>query len=101
MADKRLVLHTFLKGWCDNVYFQPPASIKLTYPCIVYQYADEFERRANNQKYFGIDEYSVTVIDRDPESQIAKNVSKGLQMCSIGSYFVKDNLNHTTLRLYF
>lgn len=99
--DKRLVLHALLKGWCDNVYFQPPESISLTYPCIIYSYADEFERRANNQKYFGIDEYSIMVIDRDPETKIPKNISNGLQMCSIGSHFVKDNLNHTQLKLYF
>lgn len=84
----------------DNVYFQPPESLKLEYPCIVYNRADLDIAFADNKPYKHKKRYQVTVIDRDPDSDIHEKVAE-LPLCSYDRFFVVDNLNHDTYRLFF
>ena len=94
-------LQVVLTKYCPNVYFQPPEGHLLKYPCIVYQRADIYSLSANNDVYFSKDEWSLTVIDYDPDSEIPRHLINELQMCRYGQSYVADNLNHTKLKLYF
>lgn len=96
----RLELHVILTQICKNAYFQPPESVKLKYPCIVYEKADEQNLYADNLKYSGMTLYDITVIDKDPDSKIPNCVS-GLKYCSFSRKFTSENLNHFVYRLYF
>ena len=102
MAD-RLSLQTEFETILDsrNVYFQPPESLKLSYPCIVYSLSGINKQNANNQLYKSINEYEVTVIDPDPESIIAHEILRYFPMCRFDMRFVSENLNHSTLTLYY
>lgn len=84
-----------------NVYFSPPESLKLNYPCIVYRLSDVDTRNANNQTYKRIRRYELTVIDRDPDSTIFESVLDHFEMCSFDRNFKSDNLDHNTLNLYY
>lgn len=97
----RLVLHDILKEFSDNVYYQPPSNITLTYPCIIYNKNGKDRNYGNNAIYLGTQKYSLTVIDRDPDSIIADLLEDNLQYCAIVDNYVSDNLNHTSLTLYF
>ena len=99
----RLELHEEL---CEilgtrNVYFQPPASIKMAYPCIRYSKSPPDLYRANNRIYKNVNQYEVTVIDEDPDSDIPDKILNHFQMCSLDRVYPADNRNHTTLKLYF
>lgn len=83
-----------------NIYFQPPESIKLKYPCIVYDLSDFETTRANNALYSLKDEYSVTVIDPDPDSSIPRALIE-MPFSSVRRTFRTDNLNHTVFTIYF
>lgn len=83
-----------------NVYFQPPASVSMRYPAIVYSRDDIENRHANNGVYSQTTAYSVIVIDEDPESEYVEKVSK-LPMCAFDRHYVADNLNHDVFTLYF
>lgn len=83
-----------------NVYFQPPENFKLKYPCIVYNKSDEDNRFADDAKYLRMNVYELTIIDKDPDSLIPEDISE-LPFCSFDRYFVSDNLNHYSYRLYF
>ena len=50
MPRKRTDLHEILKEilGSDNVYFQPPESYKMEYPCIVYERSALTTRFADN-----------------------------------------------------
>lgn len=85
----------------NNLYFQPPASTKLHYPCIVYSLANINVRRANNAFYTGINRYDVQVIDKDPDSEIPMKLLKYFPMSSYGRTFVADNLNHFNLTIFY
>ncbi len=84
----------------DKVYFQPPPSIKLQYPCILYSRDDEQTEHANNKQYSRRIRYSVTVIDPNPNSLLPAMIS-ALPLCSFDRFFTADNLNHDVYKLFF
>lgn len=84
----------------ENVYFQPPETVKLIYPCIIYSLSNIDTIFANNKPYQHYPEYLVTVIDKNPDSEIPGKVAS-LPMCSFDRHYKADNLNHYTYKLYF
>lgn len=99
----RLELHEELESilGSDKVYFQPPASKQMNYPCIRYSLDAPNQNRANNRIYKSTNRYQVTVIDYSPESSIPDAIQQHFQMCSIDRRYIADNLNHTVLTLYY
>lgn len=100
--DRRLKLHQLLVETLGsrNVYFQPPESLKLKYPCIVYNRSGSRYRHADNLKYMYKKRYEVTVIDEDPDSEIADKVEQ-LPKCSFDRWYTADNLNHYSYTIYY
>lgn len=83
-----------------NVYYQPPESLKLEYPCIVYSKSDMEAKYANNQKYSRFTSYSLTVIAKKPDNEIVDKLL-GLPYCSYDRNYKSDNLEHDVLTLYY
>lgn len=98
----RLDLQTLLEDLLGsrNVYFQPPPSIQIEYPCIVYNRENIQIEHADNEPYSTKTRYQIMVIDRDPDSSIPVKVAK-LATCSYDRFYVVDNLNHDVFRIYF
>ena len=96
----RLQLHEILASFTDNVYFQPPENIALEYPCIIYQRDYAETKFADDIPYNNTLRYVVTVIDRDPDSDIPGKVAS-MPMCLFNRFFTADNLNHDVYRLFF
>ena len=75
MTDRRLAFHNLLceilscpiEGEQCRCYFQPPESIKMNYPAIVYSLDDIDKTYANDGVYLSNRRYAVTVIDKDPD----------------------------------
>lgn len=98
----RLELHEDL---CEilgsrNVYYNPPASVKMKYPAIVYSRDTINTQHADNAVYNQKTAYSVTVVDPDPDSAYIDPISK-LPLCRFSRHYVADNLNHDTFILYY
>lgn len=83
-----------------NVYYQPPASIQMKYPAIVYSRGNIINRHANDVPYMQFSSYEVTVIDKDPESKIVNELLK-LPYCSFNRHYTSNNLNHDVFTLYY
>lgn len=96
----RQQLQSVLEGITENVYFQPPASISMLYPCIVYQRDGSDAKFADNSPYHNTKRYQVTVIDRNPDSTIPDAVEE-LPLCRFDRYFAADGLNHHIFILFF
>ena len=99
MKQKRLELDATLKGICPNVYFEPPSSVKMTYPAIRYKRANIDRLHANNLPYLIDTAYEVVVIDRDPDSPVAYAVSK-LPLCRHNRHYYAENLSHDAFYIY-
>ena len=83
-----------------NVYYQPPESIRMQYPAIVYSRNDTENIFADDSVYMQAHEYRVVVIDENPDSEIVEAVSK-LPMCRFNRHYKQENLNHDVFTLYF
>lgn len=99
----RLELHEKL---CDilgsrYVYFQPPESVKLNFPCIIYHRQNKRMTYADNDIYTAITQYVVTVVDKDPDSEIPDRLMRSMQYCSMERHFCADGLNHDVFIIFF
>lgn len=101
--ERRLKLHNELGSieGVVKVYYNPPESIKLEYDCIVYEYDGDNSSYANNTRYISSDRYSVTVISRDPDNTIGKQLMAKFRYCSFSRRFVSDNLYHDVYTLHY
>lgn len=85
----------------NNVYYQPPESVLMNYPCIRYSKKGNDAKHANNRIYKTMNRYEGVVIDYDPDSTIPDEILHHFPMCSLGSGYVVDNLNHFPFTLYY
>lgn len=104
---QRLYLHKLLVDIINSsdpketrVYFQPPASMVLKYPCIIYKRNAKDEKFANNMLYLDKQRYAITVVDSNPDSTIPSKVAK-LPLTRFDKHFTVDNLNHDIYNTYF
>lgn len=98
--SSRLDLHEILKGFTNNVYYQPPSTIKMKYPAIVYARESIENTFANDSVYAQSHFYQITVIDEDPDSGIVKGISR-LPKCRYNRHYTSDNLNHDVFTIYY
>ena len=98
----RLKLQTLLEKIMGNrnVYLQPPSNLNMSYPAIRYELNSTDNTHSNNQVYSQNTSYKITLIDRDPDSDCAKEISK-LPKCAFNRFYTADNLNHWVYTLYY
>jgi len=93
-----MVLHHALQKipGVRKVYFQPPSSEKIKYPCIIYQFNRYSTFSANNEPYLMVNDYTAMVIDSNPESCIHEYVLKNSDVyrARFDRFYTADNLNH-------
>jgi hypothetical protein len=97
---QRLQLHQLLETFTTNVYFQPPTNVQLTYPCIVYTRDFADTKFADDIPYDHTKRYMITVIDRDPDSDIPDKVA-AMPLSLFNRFYTVDNLNHDVYNVYF
>lgn len=102
MSKSRVDLQYLLEGILGSryVYFQPPESVKLKYPCIVYERSDIRTVKADNLKYTVQKRYTVTYISEDPDSDVPDKLIQ-LPYCSFDRHFKSGNMNHDVFDLYY
>lgn len=91
----RFELQTILENilGSENVYFQPPASLEIEYPAIIFCLDDISNKFANDGVYYSRRKYLITVIDKDPDSGIVDEINK-LPTCRFSRHYTSENLNH-------
>lgn len=83
-----------------NVYFQPPPTVELKYPCIVYKRNRVKANFASNALYNYKIGYMVKVIGKDPDSSMLDKVIN-LPTCAFERHYTADNLNHDVYTIYY
>lgn len=83
-----------------NVYFQPPSTIRMEYPAIVYSRKSIDNLHADDSVYKQDRSYELIVIDKNPDSDIVSRVSEML-LCRFDRHYKADNLNHDVFTLYY
>lgn len=85
----------------DNVYFQPPETVKLRYPCIIYEKAKKALSYADNKIYGNVDCYTVTSIYKSIDDDISDTILEAFSMIRHDRTFKNDNLYHDVFQLFY
>lgn len=72
----------------------------MKYPAIVYSLDAAETNFAGNMPYARTKRYQVTVMDRDPDSEIPDKIA-ALPMCLFERHFVADGVHQDVFTLYF
>lgn len=101
--DRRLKLQSQLEQipTVKEVYFQPPESVKMVYPCIRYYRTRARTDKADDLTYRFVQCYDLIIIDADPDSTIARYIVEHFPMAELNSTYVADNLYHASITLYY
>lgn len=102
LEQKRLALNKELEKTpgCSKVYYTPPTGMEMEYPCIAYELAGSQRRFADNIPYFVKLQWTVTVIDEDPDSQLA-NIFMNKANCSFVTKYSVSDLNHFVFKMNY
>lgn len=97
----RLKLH---EEFCEilgnrNVYFQPPSSVKMQYPAIVYSRKNIETTFASNGVYKQSPSYEAILIDKNPDSGFIEKILL-ISHCRYERHYAADNLNHDVFTIY-
>ena len=94
-------LRAIVKKRCgaENVYYQPPANLRMKYPCICYALGSIDNLYANDRVYAQSVRYEVTVIDTKPDSEMTAAMSV-LDKCAHDRHFITDNLYHDVFTVW-
>lgn len=84
-----------------NCYFQPPESVKLKYPCIIYSSDTIDTQYADDHSYILVVRYDVTFITKNPDSEVPFNLLRHFEQIKSDRNFTSDNLHHYTFNLYY
>ena len=84
----------------NHVYYQPPESLKMEYPAIVYSKNNHQITRADDSVYLKRTRYEIIVIDKKPDNKVIDELLN-LPYCSYDRHYAFDNINHDVLTLYF
>ena len=103
MAKSRLQLSEILNkimGVTNRVYFQPPPTVKMSYPCIIYKLDDIDTTFADNNPYSLMKKYVVMAVTTDPDSHLPLKIFFFNETAATEIY-AADNLYHYVFDLYF
>jgi len=100
--DSRLELQAKLEEILGsaNVYYQPPSTITMDYPAIVYSRDALKSTFANDIVYTIVKGYKITVIDEDPDSEIVERIAL-MPTCRFITHFASENLNHDVFAIQY
>lgn len=83
----------------NNVYFQPPESVKMKYPCIIYGLSGSVKVNADDTTYHHRNRYTVTLITRDPNAEQYNEITNW-PMCRFDRHYTASGLHHFVFTIY-
>lgn len=102
MSKTRLDFQTFLETFKGDrkVYFQPPPSVKMSYPAIRYKLYTIDDKPADNLHYAQTTGYEMIYITKNPDDPMIHKLAQ-LPMCVFNRFYTADNLNHYIYIIFY
>ena len=98
---KRLDLHTELLSFAPNAYFQPPPSVRISYPCFVYSLSRIATKYASNTAYANHRCYNVTYISTEPVDDLLTDILTHFKYIRLDRIYTADELYHYVFVLFY
>ena len=83
-----------------NVYYDPPATVKMQYDAIRYSKQKPDVRYANDKRYKKMNCYEVIVISKRPDHPVIDKILE-LPYTSWDRHYTADNLHHDVITIYY
>lgn len=83
-----------------NVYYDPPASLRMQYDAIRYSKQRPDTKHASDIRYKTMNRYELIVISKRPDHPVIKELMD-IPYCSWDRHYVADNLHHDVLTIYY
>lgn len=101
MADRKTLQATLesILG-SRNVYYNPPETIRMSYPAIVYDKSRIKHLYANDNKYRRNNCYTITLISNIPDNPILDKLLE-LPLTEFDRSFKSENLYHEVITIYY
>ena len=98
--DKRLKLSEMLHEVfpSNNIYFQPPPTKQMKFPCIVYEFANYNTTFADNKPYQVNRQFRFTYIDSNPDTDMPDKLIQLPHTVGERAY-ISDNMYHYPFRI--
>ena len=84
----------------NHVYFQPPTTVSLKYPCFVYSFAGMDTMRANNGHYIKSSRYEITHIYKKLDNRMTEKILDSFPMISQNNCLVVDGVYNENFTLF-
>ena len=84
-----------------KAYYQPPSTIEMQYPCIVYKDKPGEVLKADNAIYRYTNRYDLLYITRSPKQSIIQTMLSRFSYCSLSDIYVNDGLHHYAFTIYY
>ena len=84
----------------EYVYFQPPETLQIHYPCIVYSLNGFYEPQADNITYHRRKMYDIIYITKNPDDEMIETLAD-LPLCSMKKPYTAENLHHYPYTIYY
>lgn len=78
----------------DEIHFQPSEKVKLSYPCILYEFDKYRDFFANDGRHIIRERYTVTHIYKDPTQNLRETIRSLFTYVDFDRVYVADNLYH-------
>lgn len=107
MGKRRIDLHQKFRALKDasgkpiHVYYEPPESIKLEYPCIIYSKGRGETVFGNDMPYVFTNAYDVLYVTTDPDDPLPDQIALSFQMITHKRHYVYENLHHDSYTIYY
>lgn len=100
--ERRLKMHKAFESLpgVKKVYFQPPPTVRMEYPCIVYSRSGGTTSFSNDHPHNFRRRYTAIIIDPNPDSVIPDVFAMTFPMCTADRHYTADNLNHDVFTIY-
>lgn len=85
----------------NNVYFQPPEDIKISYPCILFRLNNPAINQANNKIYIYRNRYAVTIISKNPDDDLLKKFLEEFPYAMVSPRTIVNKLYHDNISILY
>jgi hypothetical protein len=101
MKERRLKAYDILSNvlGSDQVYYDPPESVKMKYPCFVYTLSKINKTEANNSSYLQHSRFDITFIRKQADSEVVDRLLH-VKYCEHNRTFKSNDLYHDVFTLY-
>lgn len=85
----------------ENVYFNPPESVRMKYPCVRFRRSGMSTTSANNSRYLILDRYDAVYITYEADDPMVHTIVRHFKHCRHVQQVIKDGLVDENYVLYY